>query len=408
MIKIYIIGLVILGIAIILNGLAAKIGILSWYDYLKLIMDKNDSTPIRWFDYAWLYMIYPFLLGVAYKLGDYMYKLINKFLPCLILLALLQNTTELQAQKKREFITIANTAISNLTFSYEQIIKKAKNDTSYLVSIVMTDVHPVTSKLLSFGGKTREFSFFTEKSLNTYQEQLKKALIAIDTKSKKPFLASGNNASLETEFDKENNRYRLKMTWNTMGTMESRYTYLYLEDVYKMIEWISTINFGKTDLLPVTSPAISTKLTDEIALAPPIEKQYKSESQQSGSNSTELAKITGKWYNLVIRNEFKNGGIESGSTGDYEPIRINLDGTWSYYGKRGKISIVPFSTLDVLEWKMTKEIPKWKLVFHDFSNGDGVGYFTTDAIGNAVYVIVKFKIYSPREGYSIWTQYRKS
>jgi hypothetical protein len=57
---------------------------------------------------------------------------------------------------------------------------------------------------------------------------------------------------------------------------------------------------------------------------------------------------------------------------------------------------------------MTKEIPKWKLIFHDFSNGDGVGYFTTDAIGNAVYVIVKFKIYSPREGYSIWTQYRKS
>ncbi|MFZ9878174.1 MAG: DUF7672 family protein, partial [Chitinophagaceae bacterium] len=65
MIKIYIIGLVILGIAIILNGLAAKIGILSWYDYLKLITNKNDSTPIRWFDYAWLYMIYPFLLGVA-------------------------------------------------------------------------------------------------------------------------------------------------------------------------------------------------------------------------------------------------------------------------------------------------------------------------------------------------------
>ena len=77
MIKIYIIGLVILGIAIILNGLAAKIGILSWYDYLKLIMDKNGSTPIRWFDYAWLYIIYPFLLGVAYKLGEVLYTWIT-------------------------------------------------------------------------------------------------------------------------------------------------------------------------------------------------------------------------------------------------------------------------------------------------------------------------------------------
>ena len=408
MVKIYIIGLAILSIAIVLNGLATKLGILSWYDYLKLLFDKSNNTVVRWIDYGWLYIFYPFLLGLSYKLGDYMYKLINRFLPCLTLLFLLQHVTTLDAQKRREFTTIANATVSNLNLSYEQIIKKTKGDTSYLVTIVMTDVHPVTSKLLAFGGKTREFSFFTEKSLNTYQDQLKKALIAIDTKSKKPFLAGGNNASLETEFDKENNRHRLKLTWNTMGTLESRYTYLYLEDVYKMIEWISTINFGKPDLLPVTSPVISTKLTDEIALAPSIEKQYKSESQQGGSNSTQLAKITGKWYNLVIRNEFKNGGIESGSTGDYEPIRINEDGTWSYYGKKGKISIVPFSPLDVLEWKMTKEIPKWKLIFQDFSNGDGVGYFTTDAIGNAVYVVVKFKIYSPREGYSIWTQYRKS
>jgi hypothetical protein len=73
MIKIYIIGLVILGIAIVLNGLAAKIGILSWYDYLKLIMDKNGSIPIRWIDYSWLYFVYPFLLGTAYKMGEILY-----------------------------------------------------------------------------------------------------------------------------------------------------------------------------------------------------------------------------------------------------------------------------------------------------------------------------------------------
>ncbi len=80
MIKIYIIGLVILGIAIILNGLAAKIGILSWYDYLKLIMNKNDSTPIRWFNYSWLYFVYPFLLGIAYKMGEVLYNWITSLL----------------------------------------------------------------------------------------------------------------------------------------------------------------------------------------------------------------------------------------------------------------------------------------------------------------------------------------
>lgn len=80
MIKIYIIGLVILGIAIILNGLAAKIGILSWYDYLKLIIDKNRSTPIRWIDYSWLFFVYPFLLGMAYKMGEVLYTWITSLL----------------------------------------------------------------------------------------------------------------------------------------------------------------------------------------------------------------------------------------------------------------------------------------------------------------------------------------
>ena len=61
-------------------GMAAKIGVLSWYDYLKLIMDKKSGTPIRWLDYAWLYIIYPFLLGVAYKLGEVLYTWITSLL----------------------------------------------------------------------------------------------------------------------------------------------------------------------------------------------------------------------------------------------------------------------------------------------------------------------------------------
>ena len=310
--------------------------------------------------------------------------------------------------QKKELNELQTAKISNLELSYFQKIKKNKADTSYFVTVVITDVHPITSKLLTFGGKTREFSFGNEKDFYNYQNQLKQALASIDSKSKSSFRGSGANTTLETEFDKENNRHRLKLTWNTIGTLEGRYTYLYLQDLYKMVEWFSTINFGKEKALPPTSPQILTSLTEEIALAPSIEKQYKSDVLQGGTNNGQLTTITGKWYNLMMRNEFKNGGVESGTTGDYEPIKISGDGTWSYYGKRGKISIVPFTITDVLEWKMNKEIPKWKLIFQDFSNGDGVGYFTTDAVGNAVYVVVKFKIYSPREGYSIWTQYRKS
>lgn len=112
---------------------------------------------------------------------------------------------------------------------------------------------------------------------------------------------------LDTEFDKINNRHRVKMNWKALGTLESRYTYLHLEDLYKIIEWCSTINFGKTELLSARPPVLQTKLTEEVAKSPSIENQFKA-----------------------------------------------------------------------------------------------------DALGNPVYVVVKFRIYSSSEGVSIWTQYRKN
>lgn len=313
-----------------------------------------------------------------------------------------------QNQPKKERKEIAITQISNLELSYTQTIKRAKPDTSYMVTITMTDVNPITSKALSLGGNKREFWFFSKKTFDAIQENFKKALNILDNKNNISYRGGNSSMDLDTEFDKENNRPRVKMTWKAVGSLESRYTYLYMEDLHKIIAWCSTIDFGSTVLMTAQAPQLKTSLNDEVVKSPTIEKQYKADQTQGGGNSVQLAKITGKWYNLMMRNEYKNGGVESGSTGDYEPIRILDNGTWSYYSKRGKLTIEPFTVRDILEWKMKKDIPQWKLTFHDFSNGDGEGYFTTDALGNAVYVVVKFKIYSPKEGYSLWTQYRRS
>lgn len=129
---------------------------------------------------------------------------------------------------------------------------------------------------------------------------------------------------------------------------------------------------------------------------------------QTASNTEVLSSIQGKWYNLSIRNDYLNGGYENGSTGDYEPIKINDDGTWSYYGKKRNLLIVPFTENDLKMWQMKSKFPKWKLIFEEFSNGDGIGYISEDAKGQPLYLVVKFKIYSPREGSSTWVQYRKN
>lgn len=79
MLKIYISGVFILLSAILLNGIAAKLGITSWYDFLKLVIEKGKQAfdSVRLVDYCWLLLIYPFLLGASYKLGEYFYKLIT-------------------------------------------------------------------------------------------------------------------------------------------------------------------------------------------------------------------------------------------------------------------------------------------------------------------------------------------
>lgn len=55
----YIIGVAILVAALFLNAFATRLGIVTWYDFVK-----KPSTA-RWFDYVWLFILYPALLGVS-------------------------------------------------------------------------------------------------------------------------------------------------------------------------------------------------------------------------------------------------------------------------------------------------------------------------------------------------------
>lgn len=327
------------------------------------------------------------------------------------ILGVMMMSMVLMAQPRRINNELTVAEIQNIKLEYIQQIRTAKKDTSYFAIITITDVNPVTVNTINPLGNKREINLLTEKDFITFKSSIDKAITTIDTKDKKGFSGGRyNEYTIETQFDATNNRFRAKLTRDPIGIYEGKFTYLYLEDLCKISSWLSTIDMEKSTLLPMRNPVIQTDLNSEAAKAPPIAKQYQQEVKagSSGTNKEQLVKIVGKWYNQVLRNDYKNGGYESGSTGDYEPVRINEDGTWLYYGKRGKLSITPFTTADALKWKMTKEIPKWKLTFHDFSNGDGEGYFTVDPAGNPIHVVIKFKIYEPREGYCTWTQYRRS
>lgn len=57
--RIYFAGLVILGAALLLNAFAYRVKVKTWYDFAK----KPKHT--RAVDYAWLFVFYPFCLGLA-------------------------------------------------------------------------------------------------------------------------------------------------------------------------------------------------------------------------------------------------------------------------------------------------------------------------------------------------------
>lgn len=57
MIEIFLTGWIILVGAIIINVVAKKIGLATWYDFL-------EKKKVKWYEYFFLFVIYPLLLGL--------------------------------------------------------------------------------------------------------------------------------------------------------------------------------------------------------------------------------------------------------------------------------------------------------------------------------------------------------
>ena len=72
MIKVYFTGLFILVAAIVFNGIASALGLMSWYDFLSKLLESGKKAFLHpgWLDYLWLMIGYPFLLGISVLLSE--------------------------------------------------------------------------------------------------------------------------------------------------------------------------------------------------------------------------------------------------------------------------------------------------------------------------------------------------
>ncbi len=79
MLKVFLIGWVVLIVAIILNGVVQRLGIMGWYDFLNRLTNEGKTvlTQMRIIDYAWLFVVYPLLLGGAVEAGAYLHALLT-------------------------------------------------------------------------------------------------------------------------------------------------------------------------------------------------------------------------------------------------------------------------------------------------------------------------------------------
>ena len=78
MLRLYIIGLLILIIAIIANVIAGKIGLSTWYDFGPdfFIQGFPIIKEVGVINFLWLFIIYPLMLSFGYFIGDKLYNLI--------------------------------------------------------------------------------------------------------------------------------------------------------------------------------------------------------------------------------------------------------------------------------------------------------------------------------------------
>lgn len=80
MLKLYVIGIIVLVVAIFANVLAGVLGFLSWYDAILSIQKNGAAAFKQWkiTDYLWLFILYPLILGAAGYYGLKLYELIVK------------------------------------------------------------------------------------------------------------------------------------------------------------------------------------------------------------------------------------------------------------------------------------------------------------------------------------------
>ena len=71
LIKLYVIGMVILVVAILANFLASQLGLKTWYDFFEG-MNSGQSLSLK--DGLWLFVFYPLFLGGSALLGQFIWK----------------------------------------------------------------------------------------------------------------------------------------------------------------------------------------------------------------------------------------------------------------------------------------------------------------------------------------------
>jgi len=75
MLRIYIIGISILLIAIAINIIAKYFNVITWYEFISLLSIEGMLIfrKVGFINYIYLFIIYPMLLGLGYKLGNKIY-----------------------------------------------------------------------------------------------------------------------------------------------------------------------------------------------------------------------------------------------------------------------------------------------------------------------------------------------
>ena len=78
MLRLYIIGLSILFIAIIINILINKIGLMTWYDFISDFFNRGIIVVKQagFLNCIWLFFLYPIVLSLGYIIGDKIYSFI--------------------------------------------------------------------------------------------------------------------------------------------------------------------------------------------------------------------------------------------------------------------------------------------------------------------------------------------